>query len=262
MTLATKSSTSPDQHDLEAGGNLEGETNAGSSTSLEQPDRTLQAQLASAIKERDSYKNELIQIDKALRREGSEEDVDEGKTQTILDKVMSLTRQNSSLRRNIQEVRAELNTSNVDLRKAQLSSFKQAQTGWFVEEDSKIRDALTQLYKDVRHWAKTYCVKSLQGFRKFPDGDCEHISKVVSKVAFFRSSDDFLSFKYPFLILAAMVSDRLSAYIFDDYFYIFRNIDEDSDGVYGEILEDAFNRLCNGMFSELYIVMNCNADLA
>ncbi|KAL1626258.1 hypothetical protein SLS54_003095 [Diplodia seriata] len=215
--------------------------------SLEQKYRILQHQLQMAEAERDAYKVELSKIDKVLRKEGSDNATGEADMMALA-KVLSLKRQHVSLDRELKKTQGMLDSSTVDLRKAQLTSFKQAQTGWPVEEDSAIHDALTRLYRDVRLWAKTYGVKTLDSFRGFSDKDLKYIHKSVSKVALFGSYDEFLGFKHPFLILAALVSNVLTNSMFADYFYIFRNPSYPDD-LTANALENTFFRLYNGTSS-------------
>ncbi|OJD36464.1 kinesin heavy chain [Diplodia corticola] len=202
-------------HDVKAG--------EGSALSLKQENRLLS-------------KNNHLQ--EALWRAVSERATAEKTMRAMEEKISALEERNALLNSELDQVQGKLNSSIVDLRKAQLSSFKQTQTGWFVEEDSQVHHALTQLYKDVRYWAKAYAVKSLHLFRDFPGHLDTPTSNFLSRVATFNSYDDFVGFKHPFLILAALVSEVLSTFVFNDYFWM-------HNGESANVLRDTFYRLCS-----------------
>lgn len=262
QTSVTTPSTSPDELDLEADGNHTGKASEEAARKPEQKNHILEQRLHKAERKYAVLKKEIMEIDRVLRNEDSEGGDNKEEERTVLSMVLSLKKRNDTLTRELEACQGKLDSSIVDLRKAQLSSFKQSQTGWFVEEDSKIHETLAQLYKDVRRWAKTYCVKSLENFRELNTESRHQVNNAVSKVAFFASWDDFCGFKHPFLILAALVSEILSNSIFNNYFYIFNNPGEaHGDGRVGKILSDLFSRLGKSMSIKFRMVKRINADM-
>ncbi|KAB2581231.1 hypothetical protein DBV05_g124 [Lasiodiplodia theobromae] len=247
QTLVTTPSTSPDQHDLEAGETHTGEVGEVEVRKLEQENHLLQQQLRKAEQKYAALKKQVAELEKDLRKECSDKNASREEAKTFYSKVLSLKKENASLNRELKECQGRLDSSIVDLRKAQLSSFKQSQTGWFVEEDSRIHESLAQFYKDVRLWAKTYCLKSLETFCDVDDHTRSYLSNAVLGVASFQEWDDFCKFKHPFLILAALVSETLRSWMFGDYFYIFvRPGDPSDNGATRMALLETFNKLLTG----------------
>ncbi|KAL1641387.1 hypothetical protein SLS58_006088 [Diplodia intermedia] len=268
--------TSPDKPDLELGGNTDkkldknrdrdfssghgsecdrnygeelgvghgGEASKQSTVSLEREIRLLQRQIKAAVAERNEQIAEKNKFTRALQKEKSEKAAADQEMQKTAKKNLALENRNALLDQELKKVQDKLDSTVVDLRKAQLNSFKQAQTGWFVQEDAEIHHTISQLYKDVRTWAKAYGVKSLEAYRKFSPDANPCLSQSISKIAFFNSWDEIFTFKHPFLILAALVSDILSTYIFEDYFWIFRNPGDPKDhGERANALRDTFSQL-------------------
>lgn len=262
QTLVTTPSTSPDQHDLEAGETHTGEVGEVEVRKLEQENHLLQQQLRKAEQKYAALKKQVAELEKDLRKECSDKNASREEAKTFYSKVLSLKKENASLNRELKECQGRLDSSIVDLRKAQLSSFKQSQTGWFVEEDSRIHESLAQFYKDVRLWAKTYCLKSLETFCDVDDHTRSYLSNAVLGVASFQEWDDFCKFKHPFLILAALVSETLRSWMFGDYFYIFvRPGDPSDNGATRMALLETFNKLLTGMLIHLRAITRISADM-
>ncbi|KAL0262746.1 hypothetical protein SLS55_001718 [Diplodia seriata] len=231
-------------HDEELGMSRDGEASKRSTDSLEREIRQLQRHINAAVAERDEEIALTNKFARTLKKERSEKAAVEEEMQKTKKKNLALENQNALLDHELKKVQDKLDFTVVDLRKAQLNSFKQAQTGWFVQEDAEIHHTISQLYKDVRMWAKAYGVKSLEAHRKLFFDANKYLSQSISKVAFFNSWDEFFTFKHPFLILAALVSDILSTYIFEDYFWIFRNPGDPKDhGERADALRDTFSQL-------------------
>lgn len=113
-----------------------------------------------------------------------------------------------------------------ELRKMQLSSFQQAQTTWPPEEDGTVRELIASLYKSVRAWASTYSVESLSDIQGTDHRDLTDLLEDMQAVTTITNVDDLVEFEYPFLILAALLSEHLYDYISNNPFFAFNNPEE------------------------------------
>ncbi|GME37480.1 Kinesin heavy chain [Neofusicoccum parvum] len=221
---------------------------------LEQQISNLRLNLQAAVDQRNNFQRKASKLGEAYRKEVEEKETYKQKTAELQKQVTSLKEQRDASSQNLREVQAKLDLSVADLRKAQLSTFKQSQAGWFVEEDSKVRDSLLQLYKDVRSWAKKYSITSFIDFPKLTNQAWNDLGAAVRRVASFDSAAALLSFKHPFLILAGLLSDYINDLIFRSPFYIFysiKNASEGNDNV--RALEDLLRRLHHSDVSEANI---------
>lgn len=129
-----------------------------------------------------------------------------------------------------------------ELRKMQLSSFQQAQTTWPPEEDGTVRELIASLYKSVRAWASTYSVESFSDIQGTDHRDLTDLLEDIQTVTTIINVDDLVEFEYPFLILAALLSEHLYDYIFNNPFFAFNNPeDQDSEKALSVGLNQFFN---------------------
>ncbi|KAK7607929.1 hypothetical protein BKA81DRAFT_381175 [Phyllosticta paracitricarpa] len=150
----------------------------------------------------------------------------------------------------LQKTQADLDTAMADLRKAQLSTFKQARSDWVPEEDSKVRDDVSQLYKDIRTWAKTYADSGAACANRLSSLDEMLRSQFVtriSNVARLSGTDEIKEMKHPFLILAALLSQHLQLLIFDNPFF-WLNDDEHNPSL--AAFSQLFRAMCKTRFGE------------
>lgn len=94
---------------------------------------------------------------------------------------------------------------------------------WAPEEDSTNRELVTSLYKSVRTWASTYCVGF---FSNAPWADERNLMRLIEdmkEVATISSVHELTGFGHLFLILAALLSEHLYDYIFNNPFFAFND---------------------------------------
>ncbi|KAK8233775.1 hypothetical protein HDK90DRAFT_511563 [Phyllosticta capitalensis] len=118
------------------------------------------------------------------------------KTKTLKERSRQFEKSFDNVCRELQVKEKELEDAQAVAHTLQLHAINQAQSGWKVEDDSKVRDVLESFYLRIRQWAQRYSVRSMANepkahliraelFRSFfPDSDFgQWNSSLVSKDA-------------------------------------------------------------------------------
>ncbi|KAK8190111.1 uncharacterized protein BKA78DRAFT_353572 [Phyllosticta capitalensis] len=83
------------------------------------------------------------------------------KTKTLKERSRQFEKSFDNVCRELQVKEKELEDAQAVAHTLQLHAINQAQSGWKVEDDSKVRDVLESFYLRIRQWAQRYSVRSM-----------------------------------------------------------------------------------------------------
>ncbi|KAK8161279.1 hypothetical protein IWX90DRAFT_487855 [Phyllosticta citrichinensis] len=221
---------------------------------FEDADHTI-ADLTSQVKELKSSNEQQAKILQrlwaTLRRRESELETSHD---TLRDERIKFVRARDDLLFQLRKIQNDLDTATSDLRNAQISTFKQARSEWLPEEDSKVRDDVSQLYKDIRSWAKTYARSGFSCANVLSSADYRYGQKFfrrVRRVATLSGIDEIKDMKHLFLVLAALLSEHLRLMIFRTPFFWLKDTSQSLSP--HEVFDRLFLTTCETRTSEAHL---------
>lgn len=169
------------------------------------------------------------------------------KTKTLKERSRQFEKSFDNVCRELQVKEKELEDAQAVAHTLQLHAINQAQSGWKVEDDSKVRDVLESFYLRIRQWAQRYNVRSMGEVEEKYNMGFECLIHDLEGIAKFPSIEALKGMECPFLLVAAMLSRELMSHIFGKSFYLLSSIEQPRKTLqYGQNLEIIHQKLCQG----------------